>query len=125
MDSNCYPLTVTSWLPNTVVKMAAWIESRVFREHFNRLRDRLKGEASIPALATKLCSADLISADTRDEVHKEPANSSKRAVKLLSAVEEKVKANPSAFWEFVRILKTYGELRELASQLERACEKQN
>jgi len=123
LGGNCYLVTVTSWIHNTAVKMATWIEARVFREHFNSLRDRLKGEASFSALATKLCSADLISADVRDEAQKEPANSSKRAVKLLNAVEENVKANPSAFWEFVRILKTYGELRELASQLERACEK--
>ena len=104
--------------------MAAWIESRVFRDRFNQLRDRLKADANFSVIVTKLCSADLISADMRDEVQKEPATSNKRAVKLLTAVEEKVQANPSAFWEFLRILKNSGELRELVSQLERDCEKQ-
>lgn len=104
--------------------MAAWIESQVFRNHFNQLRDGLKDDANFSVIVTKLCSADLISADMRDVVLKEPVTSSKRAVKLLTAVEEKVQANPSAFWEFLRILKNSGELRELVSQLERACEKQ-
>ena len=104
--------------------MAAWIESQVFRNHFNQLRDGLKDDANFSAIVTKLCSADLISADMRDEVQKEPVTSNKRAVKLLTAIEEKVQANPSAFWEFLRILKNSGELRELVSRLERACEKQ-
>ena len=71
----------------------------------------------LPSLADELYSKDIISrrtlTKTTNQVH-EPID---RTVSLLSVVEDKIRAEPHVFTEFVKILESEPTLRSQANEL--------
>ena len=78
-------------------------------------------QSDLSNIASKLYSKSIISAatltKTTNQVH-EPID---RTVFLLSVVEEKIRAEPHVFTEFVKILESERTLRSQANELVEIC----
>ena len=86
-----------------------------FKSQRGVLNDLLQHDLS--SIASKLFSKSVISAAALAEAKNQNHIASVRTVSLLSVVEDKIRADPNAFTEFVKILKTEPSLEPLAKQL--------
>ena len=92
-------------------------ESQLFRKTFGRLHESIKPE--VDQLTIHLYAASVVGETVRDEVCSGGALSPcKAATKLLTAVESKIKTQPSQFDTFLQVLKTCPPLKELADELD-------
>ena len=91
------------------------VEFKVFRKNFAYLKDGLKTELN--ALVPLLYQSDLITQERKDNALGK-ADMNQRTVDLLNAIECQVKTNPTAFSNFLGVLKSVPALRHLANQLE-------
>ena len=74
-------------------------------------------QSSLPTITTKLYSRSIISKDALCEAVNENHIASVRTVSLLSVVEDKIRAKPHVFTEFVKILESEPTLRSQANEL--------
>ena len=71
-------------------------------------------QSNLPTITTKLYSKSIISSDALLEALNENHIASVRTVSLLSVVENKIRAEPHVFTEFVKILESEPTLRSQA-----------
>ena len=74
-------------------------------------------ESCLITIANKLYSKYLISRDAKKEAMNLVNTATFRTVSLLSAVEDKIEAEPNVFAEFVSILQSEPTLRSQANKL--------
>ena len=86
---------------------------------FRSQREALKLvlQHDLPSVADKLYSKHIISAATLAEAMNQFHIASVRTVSLLSVVEDKIRAEPHVFTEFVKILESEPTLRSQAKEL--------
>ena len=94
-------------------------ESTKFVDAFKSQRDVLADvlQYHLPDVASKLYTKSIISAAVLAEAMNQVHMASVRTVSLLSVVEDKIRAKPHVFTEFVRILESEPTLRSLAKEL--------
>ena len=86
-----------------------------FKSHREALTRLL--QSHLPTITTKLYSKSIISSDALLEAVNENHIASVRTVSLLSVVEDKIRAEPHAFTEFVKIMESEPTLRSQAKEL--------
>ena len=74
-------------------------------------------QSNLPTITTRLYSKSIISSDALLEAVNENHIASVRTVSLLSVVEDKIRAEPHMFTEFVKILESEPTLRSQANEL--------
>lgn len=74
-------------------------------------------KSNLPDIVSKLYSKSIISRDARDEAMNVTHTASVRTVYLLSVVEDRIRAEPHTFTEFVEILESEPTLTSLAIEL--------
>ena len=74
-------------------------------------------QSDLPNIANKLYSKSIISAAALEEAINQVHIASVRTVSLLSVVEDKIRAEPHVFTEFVKILESEPTLRSQANEL--------
>ena len=74
-------------------------------------------QSDLSNIANQLYSRSIISKAALEEAMNQNHIASVRTVSLLSVVEDKIRAEPHAFTEFVKILESEGALRSQANQL--------
>ena len=74
-------------------------------------------QSHLPTITTKLYSKSIISSDALLEAVNENHIATVRTVSLLSVVEDKIRAEPHVFIEFVKMLELEPTLRPQANEL--------
>ena len=91
--------------------------SKAFRSQRDGLTLLLENQ--LPSIASKLYSKSLISKDALLEALNETHIASTRIVSLLNVIEDKIRAEPQSFTEFVSILGSEPTLKTQAGELEK------
>ena len=99
-------------LPSDIEPLKA---ADVFKSQRDVLTDLL--QHNLPNIASKLYTKSIISATALAEAMNQVHVANVRTVSLLSVVEDKIRAEPHVFTEFVKILESEPTLRLQANEL--------
>ena len=111
-NDNEHALHSSTHLPSDIEPLKA---ADAFKSQREELRKLLQHD--LPNIASKLYTKSIISAATLAEAINQVHIASVRTVSLLSVVEDKIRAEPHVFTEFVEILESEPTLRSQANEL--------
>ena len=114
-----YACSLYLYYASFLVRLPFVIDPLKAANAFRSQREALKLvlQHNLPSIADKLYSKHIISAATLAEAMNQVHIASVRTVSLLSVVEDKIRAEPHVFTEFIKILESEPTLRSQAKEL--------